>query len=116
MYYIPTIMGKSDSNKKRKAGSDASVDTLSPSSASKQSNKQTTPAKKSPGKPTTGKTLVTSRILQHYAFFYKIINMIPRELYKPGEEEDATNSKYFKHKKMAMALDVKKSITKKKAS
>ena len=49
-------------------------------------------------------------VLAHDSFFRRIIGMIPRELYKPAEEEDDVNAKYYKHKKQALPSDVKKSI------
>lgn len=49
-------------------------------------------------------------------FFASIISMIPRELYKPADDddEDLNQAKYFKHKKLPMDSDVKKSISKKR--
>ena len=46
---------------------------------------------------------------EHDAFFGRIIGMIPREMYKPVEEEEF-ESKYYKHKKVPLPQDVKKSI------
>ena len=51
-----------------------------------------------------------SAALAHDAFFARVIGMIPRELYKPAEEEDDTNAKYYKHKKQALSSEAKKSI------
>ena len=51
-----------------------------------------------------------SLVQAHDAFFQRIIGMIPRELYKPVEEEDDVNVKYYKHKKQALPSEVKKSI------
>jgi hypothetical protein len=51
----------------------------------------------------------------HDSFFASIISMIPRELYKPVEEEEEdTNVKYHKHKKQPLPADVKKNIRSKK--
>ena len=38
-----------------------------------------------------------SRLSSHDAFFASIVGMIPKELYKPSEENDVElNSKYYK--------------------
>ena len=50
---------------------------------------------------------------EHDAFFGRIIGMIPREMYKPVEEEEF-ESKYYKHKKVPLPQDVKKTISKRK--
>lgn len=51
---------------------------------------------------------------EHDVFFGRIIGMIPRELYKPVEPEEEFESKYFKHKKVPLPQDVKKTISKRK--
>lgn len=55
-------------------------------------------------------------VIANDEFFSNIISMIPRELYKPDslEEDDEAHAKYFKHKKLALPSEVKKSITKRK--
>lgn len=53
---------------------------------------------------------------QHDVFFSRIISMIPRELYRPAEEDEMVenNTRYYKHKKQPLPIDVKKEITKRK--
>ena len=53
-------------------------------------------------------------LLELDTFFGRVIAMIPRELYKPAEDEGEFESKYYKHKKVALPQDVKKTISKKK--
>jgi len=50
------------------------------------------------------------------AFFASIIDMIPRDLYKPVEEEDeeVLNKRYHKHRKMPLQLEEKKALSKKR--
>jgi hypothetical protein len=59
-------------------------------------------------------TTISHTLEDHDVFFGRIISMIPRELYKPVDEEEGFESKYYKHKKVALPSDVKKNISKKK--
>lgn len=54
----------------------------------------------------------------HNAFFGKIIDMIPRDLYRAKEEteESISSQKYYKHRKQPLAPDEKKEIRKRKLS
>lgn len=53
-------------------------------------------------------------------FFSRIVSIIPQELYKHHESSQSEisneNSKYFKHRKVALKPDEKKMATKKKLS
>ena len=53
-------------------------------------------------------------LLELDTFFGRVIAMIPRELYKPAEDEGEFESKYYKHKKVALPQDVKKTISRPK--
>lgn len=57
-------------------------------------------------------------IVSHNAFFGKIIDMIPRDLYRAKEEteESVASQKYYKHRKQPLAPDEKKEIRKRKLS
>ena len=51
----------------------------------------------------------------HDAFFARIIDMVPKDLYKPPEENPVdVNSKFYKHRKQPLAPDVKKALSKQK--
>ena len=49
-------------------------------------------------------------------FFDRIIDMIPRDLYKPAEEEDeeVLNQRYHKHRKKPLQTDERKALSKKR--
>lgn len=55
-------------------------------------------------------------IASHDNFFARIIDMIPRDLYKPVEEEDeeVLNKRYHKHRKMPLQTDERKALSKKR--
>lgn len=55
-------------------------------------------------------------IVSHNAFFGKIIDMIPRDLYRAKEEteESIASQKYYKHRKQPLAPDEKKENRKRK--
>lgn len=58
---------------------------------------------------------VLASLSLHDAFFSRMIDMIPKELYKPPEENEVdVNSKFYKHRKQPLAADVKKAISKQK--
>ena len=61
------------------------------------------------------KTKLSNSIKSHDLFFMTIINMIPRELYKPPDLDKVNlNSKYYKHRRLPMELSDKKLISKQK--
>ena len=54
-------------------------------------------------------------VLQHDAFFQRIIDMIPSDLYKTADiDEEEMNSRYFKHRQVPLAPHEKKVLSKKK--
>ena len=55
-------------------------------------------------------------IESHDSFFSRIIDMIPRDLYRPVEEEDeeVLNKRYHKHRKMPLQTDERKALSKKR--
>ena len=59
---------------------------------------------------------IESTIESHDSFFARIIEMIPRDLYKPAEEEDeeVLNKRYHKHRKMPLQTDERKALSKKR--
>ena len=59
--------------------------------------------------------MVSDTLKSHDTFFGRMIDLIPKELYKPPEENDVdVNSKFYKHRKQPLAPDVKKAISKNK--
>ena len=52
------------------------------------------------------------RMQCHDAYFASIIDMIPRDLYKPSEEE--ASSKYFMHRKLPLTASERKALSKKR--
>jgi hypothetical protein len=55
----------------------------------------------------------------HDAFFTRIIDMIPADLYKHSASADADNeenTKYYKHRKLPLTVDEKKRIGKQKVA
>ncbi len=60
---------------------------------------------------------VAVAIAAHDRWFCRLIDCIPRDLYRPVEEdEEFLNSKYHKHKRAPLAPDERKHIRKQKRS
>ncbi len=58
-------------------------------------------------------TLLTKQMEGHDVFFQRVVNMIPRDLYK-AEETDDLNERYFKHRQMPLQPAERKKISKKR--